>query len=142
MDKKPIKLIVNGEKIKISLKSLTIKDIDKSMKQISSKIAYWGRILAIAEREKDMAEAYYRRWRAVQGKVICGDSKISEWKLNQELNSSDKFIKLKEAIANANYNVNVLARYYEALNKQSFNLPSLGAKQRAELKTLDMNTKE
>lgn len=136
-----IKLVVNGEKVKIPLTTLEIKSVDKSMRQISSKIARWGKVLAEAERERDMTNAFYRQWRARRGKEINAKGKLSEWKLNQQINSETIFLELKQTIADAEFNVSVLARFYEALNKQAFILPSLGAKKRSELKSMGMTTK-
>ncbi len=137
-----IKLVVDGKKISVPLTTLKIKSIDKSMRQIAAKIAHWGAVLAEAERERDMANAFYRQWRARKGKKVCGDSKMPEWKLNQELNSETLFIELKQKIADAEFNVSVLARFFEALNRQAFNLPSIGARKRSRLQTMEMTTKK
>lgn len=139
---KKIKLVVNGKKIRVPLTTLKIKSIDKSMRQIAAKIAHWGSVLAEAERERDMANAFYRQWRARKGKQVCGDSKMPEWKLNQELNSEKLFIDLKQKIADSEFNVSVLARFFEALNRQAFNLPSIGARKRSRLQTMEMTTKK
>jgi len=138
-----IKLKVNGQNVMVPVKTLKIVSIDKAMRQISSKIAHWGSVLADAERERDMANAFYRQWRARQGKeLLDANPKMSEWKINQELNSDSKFIALKEAIADAEFNVSVLARFYEALNKQAFSLPSIGARKRKEVESMGITTKK
>lgn len=142
MKKDKVKLIVNGKKVVIEFKQLLITDIDDSMKKNSYKIAYWGKVLAEAEREAKQADNYYRHWRGVEGKKIAEETKIAEWKIKQELESTNEFIKIKDAIAKAQYNVDVLAHFYEALVRQSFILPSKGVRERNEKSSMGMTTKK
>lgn len=141
--KKNVKLVVEGKKVVVPFEHLNIHDVDDSMTKISHRIAHWGRMLAKAEREKELADSYYRAWRAEAGKEILSKEKgRAEWKVNQEINSHPTFLKLKKNIATAQFNISVLLRFYDALKTQAFILPSKGARDRDQLGSYGMVTKK
>lgn len=141
--KKKVKLVVEGKKVVVPFDDLNIDNVDDSMRRISHRIAHWGRILAKAEREKRLADSYYRSWRAKAGEEILSKEKgLAEWKVNQKINSNPTFMKIKKSIHDADFNVSVLARFYEALIQQSFILPSKGAKERDQINSMGMTTKK
>lgn len=143
MKKKKVKLVVEGKKIVINFEDLDIHDVDDSMRKIGSRIAYWGKVLSQAEREKSLAESYYRAWRAEAGKEILSNEKgLAEWKVNQRINSDPTFLKLKKDLASAEFNVSVLCRFYEALKAQAPLLPSKGARERDQHLYQGMTTKK
>jgi len=125
-----IKLIVDGKKIIVPFDMLKLVDVDDSMKKIGYNTAYWGRQLAKAERELALCEIQYRNWRAKETeKILSENEKIAEWKAKVLLESSNIFVKFKEAIVNAEFNVNVLNRFFQAINNNAFILPSRGKRE-------------
>ena len=65
--------------------------------------------LAEAEREQIQADAHYRAWRAKETLTRAAKKdKPPEWKVRAGIESSDGFLRLKEAIAQAQYNVTLL----------------------------------
>jgi hypothetical protein len=137
-----IKLVVDGKKATVPFNLLKINDVDDSMRKIGYETAYWGRLLAKAEREHSLCEIQYRNWRAKETeKLISENNKLAEWKVKTIVESGELFVKFKEAIVNAKFNVNVLERFFQALNNNAFILPSKGKREYENSKNYDIATK-
>lgn len=137
-----IEIKVNGKKFSIDLEqALCIVDISMDMDNVASQMAFWGGVWASAEQEAAESDAYYRRWRASEGReIINGDTKLSEWKVRQIIESSDEFHKIKRGISKAQENVIVAKTIYEAFRVKANMLQSKGAMMRAELDSTSMRT--
>lgn len=142
MSFKKFKIKVLGEKIVVDVdEELDIVDINNDMAQVASKIAYWGAIWASAEGELISSEAFYRNWRAKLGKTLsAADSKMTEWKIKQEIESDPTFLKIKQGMAQAQKNVTTAKMMCEAFRSKASMLQSKGAMQRAELDATSMRT--
>lgn len=143
IDKETTFDIIGGEKIVLKRSDLEVKSVDKSMKRIASRIAYYSCLLAKAERNKAYHEVQYRRWRAkLTNKILESEPKLAEYKVTAKINAHKDFLSLKQEIATAEYIVTTVKGFVDALHRQSYQLPSIGARKRAELDATGMTTKE
>jgi hypothetical protein len=124
---------VNGISVEIDTSQLTITDIDEAQRQSASQMAFWASVCGAAKREHAEAEAVYRQWRARQKmKILDRDSKVAEHKCNAEIESTNEFYELKQAIAICVDNVAVAEGMYGAWEKRVNAAQSLGSRERAE----------
>lgn len=137
-----IDMMVNGEPVKADVaEELEIVDISDDMDRVASQMAFWGAVWASAEQESAAAEAYYRNWRAIQGKKIAEkNEKMAEWKIRQALEAKETFSQIKQGLANAAQNVILAKTMYEAFKTKASMLQSKGAMMRAELDSTSMRT--
>lgn len=142
MSFKKSKITVNGSPVKIDIDAeLEIDDISDDMDKVAAQIAYWGAVWASAEQEAAAADAYYRAWRASEGRKIAKkNDKLAEWKVRQILESRDEFSQIKQGMANAAQNVILAKTMCEAFKTKASMLQSKGAMMRAELDSTSMRT--
>jgi len=110
-------------------------NISEDMTKVSAQLAYWGSVLAHAKKEQVLVNAFYRRYVAQERSKIVenSSSKVSEWKVKDRVESSDAFIKHKQAIAESEKNVELCDKMVRAFDKKANLLQSKGASLRAEL---------
>ena len=138
-----VELVVNGDKVKVDLEeTLSIQDISRDMNQVAAQMSYWGSIWAAADEEQQRADAYYRKWRAETGqRILSANEKAAEWKVRQDIESDETFLKLKSSLAQASRNVTLAKSIFEAFKIKANMLQSKGAMARAELDSTGMTTK-
>jgi len=121
---------------------LIIGDINEDMSQVSAQIAYWGRMWAEAEAEKEVADARYRAWRAKFTKRVLEEGeKLPEWKVKNMIESSKQFLAFKEEYAEAVRNSVMLRAKTDACKAKASLLQSKGAMLRAEFEATGMATR-
>ena len=96
---------IEGKDIVVDLDAeLEIHDVSEDQKRVAAQMGWWASVWAAAENERVRVDAFYRRWRAGEGKAILDkDPKLAEWKVRQYVEADPKFAKLKEALALANF---------------------------------------
>jgi hypothetical protein len=131
-DKRTIR--VNGVDVEVNPASLVISDIDDAHRRSASEMAFWASVAGAAEREQIEADAYYRRWRGqLKVKLMEHDSKAAEHKITAQIEATDEFYKLKQAMAVAADNVRTAQYMYGAWEKRVNASQSLGARERGEV---------
>ena len=142
-DFRRVTLMVDGHEVEADAGELRITDVSSGMDTVASVMAYWGSVWAAAEAESKRVDSHYRAWRAEFGKQILeANPKAAEWKVKQEIESSPKFGKYKEAIAQADRNSLLLKTRFESLKTMGSMLQSKGAMMRSELDSTSMSTRE
>jgi len=138
-----VELVVNGDKVQVDLEEiLSIQDISRDMDQVASQMSYWGAVWAAADEESQRADAHYRKWRAETGqRILSANEKTAEWKVKQDIESDETFLKLKSSLAQAAHNVTLAKAIFEAFKIKANMLQSKGAMARAELDSTGMATK-
>jgi hypothetical protein len=141
---KVVDMVINGEPIKVDVaKMLDINDLSDDMDKVASQMGYWGSLWAAAEGERELADAFYRQWRAQTGKkIVDADSKMAEWKVRQAIEAHSKFIEIKGKLSQAIHNATLCKTVCEAWRIKSNMLQSKGAMMRAELDSTGMSTKK
>lgn len=139
-----IKIKVEGVELEFDRnEELIIDDLSSDQTRVASQMSYWGALTASAESEKIRADAYYRSWRAKIGKqILKKDPKLAEWKIKQIIESDEDFIKLKNSLAQATFNVVTCKSNFESFRTKAAQLQSRGAMMRAELDATGMTTKK
>jgi hypothetical protein len=139
-----INLRVAGRAVQADIEAeLMVGDINRAMDEVAAKMAYWGALWGEAEAEQERVDAQYRFWSADFGRaILAADPKLAEWKVAQEVESSPKFARHKDAVAAAQRNVTVLKVVYESFRTKASILQSKGAMLRAELEATGMATKK
>jgi hypothetical protein len=130
------KVMIGQEVFEIDIeKTVGIEEnLVKEMDRISSQIAFYGKLLAEAMKEKIILDSLYRKWRAkVAMKTVRDDPKISEWKVKASIEEQDQFVTFKQAEGQCEYNVVALNNIIDGLKEKSQNLRSKGANLRIDL---------
>jgi len=137
-----VKMTVDGQEISIDLDAeLEIGDVSSDMDRIAAQMAYWGSVWASAEYERVRVEAHYRNWKANRKQAIAAqNSKLAEWKVTQEVQSSDEYVKLYRAQAEAIKNSTLAKAIFESHRIKANMLQSKGAMMRSELDATGMST--
>jgi hypothetical protein len=138
-----IEMEVDGKPVEINLdEQMVIHDISSEMDQVAAQMSYWGEVWANAEAEAELADSYYRKWRAETGqKILAANDKAAEWKVRQDIEADPQFYKLKSAIAKSTHNTTMAKVIYESFKVKASILQSKGAMMRAELDSTGMTTK-
>jgi len=138
-----ITLTVNGRQIEVDLENeLEIANVSVDQSKVAAKMAFWGELWASAEAERLQVDTFYRNWRAKQGEIaLNAEPKMAEWKVKQRIESSDRFLKVKETLASAIYNATMTKSVFESFRIKANALQSKGAMLRAELEATGMTTK-
>jgi len=138
-----LKIKVDGQVVTVNLaEELGVDDLDEGMSTVAAHMAYWGNVWASAEQELQKLDAVYRRWRAAAGQAeLTRDPKQAEWKVKQNIESTDEFTKLKTGLALAQRNVTLCRAMYESFRIKANTMQSKGAMRRAELDATGMSTK-
>lgn len=111
-------------------------DLDEEMDRVSAQLGYWGAVLAAAKKEQIKVDASYRRFRAISlDSILKKDSKLSEWKVKAKIEALDGFVQYKDAIAQAEENVELCAAMVRAFDKKANTLQSKGAHVRDVIKS-------
>lgn len=91
----------NGNRYELDLGE-SLKEATLSTENLTSEISFYGKLLGALEREKILAEATYRQWRAVMTRsVLAKDPKRAEWKCKADVEADGRFTDLKQRMANA-----------------------------------------
>lgn len=134
---------VAGETIQLETFDLMISDVSRGMEEVASQCAYVAALWAEAERERVLADAAYRQWRAKYGKELReSDPKMAVAKVDDEIESSPGFSTCKEAIAITEKNATLLKALFESFKIKANALQSRGAMIRAEIESDGMTTRE
>jgi hypothetical protein len=136
-------IIVQGVEIDIDIdeSGLAIADLSEDMGRVAAQLAWWASVWAAAEAERMQSDAFYRRWRALQGKALLEkDPKLSDEKRKIHIESDEKFLELKGAMAKAEENVVFAKGMFQAFEKKGNMLQSRGAMARGELAKTGMTT--
>jgi len=137
-------LNINDEEVIVDIDDeLVIHDVSVDQSKVAAQMAYWSTVWAAAEAERIRIDAFYRKWRAEYGEAILNaDAKKSEWKVKQQVESDEKFVKLKDALAEATKNSIISKGVFESFRIKANALQSKGAMLRAELDSTGMTTRE
>lgn len=130
-------LVVDGSPVSSPDSELEIGDISADMTMVPAQVAYWGAVWAAAEEEKMLADAAYRQWRAnLSNKILERDPRLAEWKVKSLVESDEKFVSLKAALAKAENNVFLARTRHESFKVKAATLQSRGAIDRAGLSSI------
>ena len=111
-------------------------DLDEEMDRVSAQLGYWGSVLAAAKKEQIKVDASYRRFRAIANEeILKKDPKLAEWKVKAKIEALDGFSQYKDAIAQAEENVELCAAMVRAFDKKANVLQSKGAHVRDVIKS-------
>jgi len=139
------KIKVQGQEVELDVKDgLPIANLDQDMDRVASQMAWWGSVLAAAEREQVQCDSHYRNWRG-KAWLAASEAKTKappEHVIKATVESKPDFLKYKEAIATAAENVALARAVFEAYSKKANVLQSRGARQRSELGAQGMTTPE
>lgn len=137
-----IEFLLDGKVVVLDVDlDTSITDLTSDMDTIASQIAWYGRILASAERAAERADIQYRSWRAhASNQALSRDPKLAEHKIKIFVESQPLFIQHKELIASAEELVTRMQKAVVALQVKADILRSRGAIARAEWHAIGMNT--
>lgn len=118
-------------------------NLSSEMDRVSGQIAFWGSALSSAVRERDVADATYRTWRARAYKAIMErDPKLPEYKIKALCEEHSSFLEHKTRMATAAENVVLCESFKDAFEKKANQLQSRGATKRLERSRSTVRTKD
>lgn len=121
-------------------RDLHVVDISEDMSRVAALMAWWGSVHAECEREKVLADARYRQWRAAETNALAS-SGLPEWKVKAAIESKREFLVHKEEIARTEANVIAAKAQFDAFAKKGNILQSRGAMEREERSKQGMVTR-
>jgi len=137
VDGQEIEVIVLGEGARLPISS----NISREMDRVAAEMAYWGSVLAEAEAEQIMVDAFYRKFRAeMKEAILKKDPKLADWKINARIEASSGFLQHKKAISQAQKNVSLCSNMVKSYAVKANILPSKGAHMRSEIGAQGMRT--
>lgn len=139
-----IKLLVNveGQAVDVGAQLSISVDIGQDLSNVSAQIGYWGAQAAAAQSVVDKLESDYTVWKATTSeKILQADPKLSEWKATTLRESLPEYKQLKDAIADAQKNANVMWAIYNGFRAKVSALQSRGAMMREELSAMGQTVK-
>lgn len=140
-----IEVTVDGRAVALDVDAdtaITVETLDADMEAIPGLLAWYGRVLAAAIRQRDTLDDRYRAWRATRTQHELGrDAKIAEHKIKAAIEADRGFLLHRAAMAAAEELVTRLAKAHAALEVKADVLRSLGANARAELEAHGMATR-
>lgn len=142
--KGPVEIKIDGSTHVVDPVELgKIHDVSAEMETVASDIAFHGRMLGAAEKQREEIDARYRQWRAeVANKCLANDPKMAEWKVKAFIESQPDFIKLKKFAAQVTEWIVTLNWACKALMQKSELLRSMGAAERQQLQATGMTTRK
>ena len=91
----------NGNSYDVDL-SESLERVKTEDSTIPDELLFFGKLLGALEREKILAEATYRQWRAVLIRSTLGtDPKKAEWKVKADVEANPQFTNHKQRMASA-----------------------------------------
>jgi uncharacterized lipoprotein YehR (DUF1307 family) len=109
--------------------------INKHMEEIAGHIAYWGSMVAEANKQLSLAKIDYDTWIAQMKKEASNSKELKSEKAKEEavmLNNVDQYGKKAKDIIDLEYNVEILKSMLDAFKAKKDTLISLSANYRSE----------
>jgi hypothetical protein len=115
MEPKQEKMVVVGIEIKFNLADV-VSWKPKNGMNAAEQMVFWGKVMADAEQEHKVLYAIYRKWKAETGMDhLAGNEKLAEWKVKQAIESDERYLEHKKAIAQAARNSMLARVVYDTL---------------------------
>lgn len=126
-----VEVLILGKRAELTIDP----DLSQEMDRVAAQLGYWGSVLASAKKERIQTDSSYRSFRA-RGleQIIKKDSKLAFEKAKALVEALAGFSQFKEAIAQAEENVELCQAMVDAFDKKGNVLQSKGAYMRDVMK--------